>query len=88
MINFGCHGFFSKLRSDVSECLGDVCANGECVSNGARCNQLQDCTDGSDEAGCSCADFLRAQSHHNKICDTIVDCADYSDEYNCGKIYF
>lgn len=62
------------------------CHNGECVSVLARCNQMSDCRDGSDELNCTCADFLRAQFLTRKICDGIIDCWDYSDENQCGKI--
>ncbi|XP_065567491.1 uncharacterized protein LOC136031714 isoform X2 [Artemia franciscana] len=59
------------------------CKSGECVSTTARCNQRKDCSDGSDEKGCTCADFLKSQSMDRKICDGIVDCPDYSDEMQC-----
>lgn len=45
-----------------------------------------ECSNGEDEAGCSCADYyLKAQELGEKICDGLPDCWDYSDEAGCGK---
>ena len=65
-------------------CSGFQCTDGGCVPLAGRCNQVGDCGDASDERGCTCADFLRAQSLQRKICDGVVDCWDYSDEKFCG----
>ncbi|CAG0922381.1 unnamed protein product [Notodromas monacha] len=60
------------------------CKSGdECVSIHSRCNQMRDCHDYSDEADCTCADYLRAQFLTRKICDGVPDCWDFSDEKNC-----
>ncbi|KAG5899669.1 hypothetical protein JTB14_015159 [Gonioctena quinquepunctata] len=49
-----------------------------------RCNKQVDCEDGTDEANCSCADYVR-NDNPTAICDGITDCFDLSDELNCGK---
>ncbi|PSN33951.1 hypothetical protein C0J52_19934 [Blattella germanica] len=59
------------------------CGDGECISALSRCNQLVDCVDGTDEQGCTCADYLKSQFLTRKLCDGIVDCWDFSDENNC-----
>lgn len=45
---------------------------------------LGECPNSEDEANCTCADFLKAQLLHEKICDGVADCWDYSDETDCG----
>lgn len=45
---------------------------------------LGECPNSEDEANCTCADFLKAQLLHEKICDGVADCFDYSDETDCG----
>lgn len=75
------------MLQHFSECYGNLtiqCKSGECVSSLSRCNHLVDCTDGSDEKNCTCAEFLQAQFLTRKICDGVVDCWDFSDENNCG----
>ncbi|KAG8261529.1 Enteropeptidase [Homalodisca vitripennis] len=70
----------------TTDCSGSLrmrCGSGECINSLSRCNNLVDCTDGSDEKNCSCAEFLRAQYLTRKICDGVVDCWDFSDENNC-----
>ncbi|XP_034949876.1 serine protease nudel isoform X2 [Chelonus insularis] len=48
-----------------------------------RCNKVIECEDGTDEAECSCKDFL-VKLHPSSICDGRIDCADESDETNCN----
>lgn len=69
-------------------CDGFRCDGGKCLPAKSKCNMLRECSDGEDEANCTCADFLRAQSLDKKICDGVVDCWDYSDESNCGKFLY
>ena len=35
-----------------------TCNNGQCVTSTARCNGLNECTDGSDELNCGNAEFI------------------------------
>ncbi|CAL8143902.1 unnamed protein product [Orchesella dallaii] len=56
-------------------------SNGKCIPAYLRCNFIKECEDNSDEEGCLCADFLRANGNSRKLCDGIPDCADASDEY-------
>ncbi|XP_017781082.1 PREDICTED: serine protease nudel-like isoform X2 [Nicrophorus vespilloides] len=76
---------FHLSLSNRSECSNFTykCDDGQCLPVTARCNQLVDCNDGSDEKNCNCADYLRSQFLLRKICDGIVDCWDYSDENQC-----
>ena len=49
-------GFWINIYGDLianNEEYGEfTCKNGQCVSMAKRCDQLQDCDDGSDEEGC------------------------------------
>ncbi|XP_043673455.1 uncharacterized protein LOC122631607 [Vespula pensylvanica] len=64
-------------------CQGFQCNDGKCLPSSARCNMLGECPNSEDEASCTCADFLKAQLLHQKICDGTADCWDYSDEKDC-----
>ncbi|KAF5275348.1 hypothetical protein FQR65_LT04176 [Abscondita terminalis] len=59
------------------------CGDGKCLPDTTRCNQLVDCSDGTDEKNCNCADYLKSQYLLRKICDGVVDCWDFSDENLC-----
>jgi len=48
---------------------------------------VRDCKDGTDEASCSCADYLLLNDS-KLICDDHVDCWDYSDEAGCSSLFF
>ncbi|CAG0918395.1 unnamed protein product [Notodromas monacha] len=67
------------------------CKNGDCVDKRRVCDSVPDCTDGSDEESCKCADDeFRCVSDGKCIpmdlrCDSILlDCDDGSDEEGCG----
>ena len=73
------------LRHPSEDCLDSdaSCDNGEgCYSPEERCDRYVQCNDNSDEAGCSCSDYLTKE----KVCDGYNDCPDGSDEK--GKLYF
>ena len=67
------------LRHPSEDCLDSdaSCDNGEgCYSPEERCDRYVQCNDNSDEAGCSCSDYLTKE----KVCDGYNDCPDGSDE--------
>ncbi|CAD1469282.1 unnamed protein product, partial [Heterotrigona itama] len=68
---------------EVDHCFGFQCRDGKCLPSSGRCNMLGECPNSEDEANCTCADFLKAQLLHEKICDGVADCFDYSDETDC-----
>ncbi|XP_030746349.1 uncharacterized protein LOC115875103 isoform X2 [Sitophilus oryzae] len=72
----------NKSTSDCDK-LSFKCGDGKCLPESAKCNQLIDCADESDEKNCNCADYLKSQRLMNEICDGIVDCWDFSDENQC-----
>uniref|UniRef100_A0A1A9VH13 Uncharacterized protein n=1 Tax=Glossina austeni TaxID=7395 RepID=A0A1A9VH13_GLOAU len=69
------------------------CNNGNCIPNRWRCDQENDCADGSDETPAMCMNYCK----HHEIkckngeqcipiswkCDGSPDCRDKSDEENC-----
>ncbi|XP_001600824.4 uncharacterized protein LOC100116291 isoform X3 [Nasonia vitripennis] len=69
--------------SQAQICHGFQCGDGKCLPIKGRCNMLSECANSEDEANCTCADFLKVQLLHKKICDGTVDCWDYSDEADC-----
>ena len=62
----------------------------ECLDYSKVCDLVEDCRDGSDEAGCTNHFKCGNTSHYipiTKFCDGIIDCLDTSDECNerCSK---
>jgi hypothetical protein len=61
-----------------------TCKNGSTVSGSSQCNGYEDCSDGSDEAGCptfTCRDGDTVPQDNK--CDGNEDCSDGSDEAGC-----
>ncbi|XP_008064182.1 SCO-spondin [Carlito syrichta] len=64
------------------------CDSGECAPRGWRCDQEEDCADGSDERGCDrpCAPPRAPCAHgphcvsRGQLCDGVPQCPDGSDE--------
>ncbi|XP_076246461.1 uncharacterized protein LOC143186639 [Calliopsis andreniformis] len=73
----------TEKNAKSDDCFGFLCRDGKCLPSSGRCNMLGECPNSEDEANCTCADFLKAQLLHQKICDGIADCWDYSDETDC-----
>ncbi|XP_076276162.1 uncharacterized protein LOC143207041 [Lasioglossum baleicum] len=73
----------TENSKETDDCFGFLCRDGKCLPASGRCNKLGECPNSEDEANCTCADFLKAQLLHQKICDGIADCWDYSDEIDC-----
>ena len=74
--------FDDILRHPSEDCLdSDVsCSNGEgCYSPEEKCDRYVQCNDNSDEAGCTCSDYIRNVANE-KVCDGYNDCPDGSDE--------
>ncbi|XP_062714560.1 basement membrane-specific heparan sulfate proteoglycan core protein isoform X8 [Aedes albopictus] len=72
-----------------------TCMNGDCIAKSQICDGNYDCTDGSDETGCSKSQ--RCQPNEFKCrnskciyktwrCDGESDCEDGSDEENCATL--
>ncbi|XP_014217157.1 serine protease nudel-like [Copidosoma floridanum] len=56
------------------------CASGkQCVLKSRWCDNVVDCGDASDEAGCSCRDRIRK----DRVCDGYFDCPLEEDELGC-----
>ncbi|XP_046142276.1 uncharacterized protein LOC114874923 isoform X1 [Osmia bicornis bicornis] len=73
----------TEQNLEADRCFGFQCRDGKCLPASGRCNMLGECSNSEDEANCTCAEFLKAQLLHQKICDGVADCWDYSDEADC-----
>ncbi|XP_003707051.3 uncharacterized protein LOC100882162 isoform X1 [Megachile rotundata] len=73
----------TEQNLETDHCFGFQCRDGKCLPASGRCNMLGECSNSEDEANCTCAEFLKAQLLHQKICDGVADCWDYSDEADC-----
>lgn len=86
------------LFSSVPICnIGEFsCSDGRCLPLKLRCNGVNDCSDGSDEA-CGCSDYCRGEDYflcednlclsinpgESIACDGVQQCIDGSDEKSC-----
>ncbi|KAG7259668.1 hypothetical protein CRUP_013121 [Coryphaenoides rupestris] len=72
-----------------------ACHDGSCVSASARCNQVIDCADASDEKSCMSHTQQCEEGHiacpSGKcissvwLCDGQKDCEDGADEFQCAQ---
>lgn len=66
------------------------CVSGECIKKYQVCDNITQCTDGSDEKNCTCP-FGQFTCNNGKcimsewVCDGESDCDDASDERDCNK---
>ncbi|KAJ8871828.1 hypothetical protein PR048_028168 [Dryococelus australis] len=84
---------FSKCAAGQFQCTNGTSREGAyCVSFSAKCDSVNDCSDGSDEVGCmdegcpgnfQCASGQCLKRH--LVCNGIIDCDDSSDEVDCDK---
>uniref|UniRef100_A0A1V1FNG4 Putative serine protease 69 isoform A n=1 Tax=Reticulitermes speratus TaxID=60591 RepID=A0A1V1FNG4_9NEOP len=82
---------FSKCASGQFQCVNGTSHDGAyCVSQVAKCDSVNDCSDASDEMGCvdeGCPGNFQCSSgqclKRHLVCNGIVDCNDGSDEVNC-----
>lgn len=69
------------------------CKDHFCIQKDLVCNFHKDCSDGSDEVGCSYRECWAGEFQCNNgecippgfVCDGFVDCLDSSDEIYCLK---
>ncbi|KAH7642193.1 Low-density lipoprotein receptor- protein 12 [Dermatophagoides farinae] len=67
------------------------CLNDKCIPKKWKCNNKNECGDGSDEMSCDLtSDFIKCDNddsmgyyHISKRCDNKIDCENRSDELNC-----
>nr|CAD7264850.1 unnamed protein product [Timema shepardi] len=82
---------FSKCAAGQWQCVNGTSQEGAyCVSLSAKCDSINDCSDGSDEIGCivdGCPGNFQCSSgqclKRHLVCNGIVDCNDGTDESDC-----
>ncbi|CAG2063484.1 unnamed protein product, partial [Timema podura] len=82
---------FSKCAAGQFQCVNGTSQEGAyCVSLSAKCDSINDCSDGSDEIGCivdGCPGNFQCSSgqclKRHLVCNGIVDCNDGTDESEC-----
>jgi len=81
-----CFDKYQILENLIPEDMLFTCADGEKINAEWECDAEEDCSDGSDEAGCSyftCDDDLHISEAW--VCDNFTDCDDGTDEADCGR---
>ncbi|XP_060066836.1 fibropellin-1-like [Ylistrum balloti] len=90
------NGFTGKTCAETVTCTSSQfkCSNGEkCIPADYRCDQIEDCTDKSDEYNCgtACNAAIHFKCKNGQCineafrCDDVVDCVDNSDEEGCPQ---
>nr|CAD7447545.1 unnamed protein product [Timema bartmani] len=82
---------FSKCAAGQFQCVNGTSQEGAyCVGFSAKCDSINDCSDGSDEIGCivdGCPGNFQCSSgqclKRHLVCNGIVDCNDGTDESEC-----
>ncbi len=81
------------VQTTVATCLDGcapqfTCTSGETIDANWQCDGMDDCADGSDEAGCPEPATFACQDGNETVplswqCDGYPDCSDGSDEIGC-----
>ncbi|KAK4879292.1 hypothetical protein RN001_007438 [Aquatica leii] len=83
---------FSRCPTGQFQCLNGTSmkSSSYCISNSDRCDSVDDCTDASDEIGCTQEQCLENFQCNNGqclkrqlVCNGMSDCLDGSDESDC-----
>ena len=84
---------YTILNYFLEMCPADrfLCDNkASCIPGSWQCDDIYDCDDGTDEAGCTCEpDEYRCENRRcisqRKVCDEVDNCGDGSDENDCSE---